>query len=447
MTEKNLQPQNIDAEKAVLAAMMIEKNDIGDVLTILSSDDFYIDLHAKIFTVCKDLYINNLPIDIISVAEKMQSDKDFESKGKGLVLTQMIDSIDTTANVIFHANIVKEKALLRNLLTVSSTVHKKILDGADDAKTILDFAQKSVADVAISGIKGGFVAVKDMIVPTMKNIERLVADKKDIPNLRTGFDNFDKRLGGLAKGELIIIAGRPSMGKTTFALNIGLNVAKDDRTSAAAIFSLEMNKESLMNKFVSNLSQINSRKIASGYIAEQQFGSITQTMNKLNDINLFIDDRSDMTVFDCRIESRKLFNKLKTQGIDLKLIIIDYLQLLSSNRQRDSRALEVSEISRNLKGLARDLNIPVIALSQLNRQTEDRGRKNNKPRLSDLRDSGAIEQDADVVVFVHRDGYYDKSNEAIQNDATLIIEKNRNGITCEVPMIFKKEISRFFDKD
>lgn len=447
MTEKNLQPQNKEAEKAVLGAMMIGKDVVGDILTLINSEDFYFDLHAKIFTVIKDLYIANMPADVISVANKLNNDKMFEEAGKGLYLMNLIDTVETTANAVHYANIVKEKAVLRNLLNACTGIHKKILDGTDEAKIILDFAQKVIFDVAINGIKGGFISVKDLIVPTMKKIEKLVANKNDVPHLRTHFDDFDKRLGGLADSELIIIAGRPSMGKTTFALNIALNVTADNTKNGVAIFSLEMGKESLMNKFVSNISEINSRKIASGYIEEQQFEKITNTMNKINNLNLFIDDRCDMTVLDCRIESRKLYNKLKAQGIDLKLIIIDYLQLLSGNRQKDVRALEVGEISRNLKALARDLNIPVVALSQLNRQTEDRGRKNNKPRLSDLRDSGSIEQDADVVVFVHRDGYYEKQNEDIQNDATLIIEKNRNGITCECPMIFRKEISKFFNKE
>lgn len=436
-------PQAIEAEMAVIGAMLIEKDAILKALDILDSKDFYKDVHRKIFDAIKSLFADNVTSDIITVSDKLKSDEQFKDAGSTSYLTSLIDSVQTAANIEHYATIVKEKALLRLLLNTCGNIQHEIWNEKEKAETLIDMAQSKLYDIVARKKSNDFKSAGSLIRHTLKNIEKLHSDKTDIPGLKTGFIGFDIKTAGLQPSNLIIIAARPSMGKTAFALNIAEYVAIDEN-KAVAVFSLEMSQEELMMRLSSSIARINGHELRKGKIrSSDEWSRLGEVGSKISQAPLYILDSSDLTVFDMRTKARKLALELKSKGKALSLIIVDYLQIMRGSGKANNRNEELAEISRGLKGLAKDLQVPVIALSQLSRKTEDRGRKNNKPQLSDLRESGAIEQDADIVAFIYREGYYNRNDPEVKNSAEIIIAKQRNGPVGEISLVFEGEYARF----
>ncbi|MCL2334682.1 MAG: replicative DNA helicase [Endomicrobia bacterium] len=438
-------PQAIDAEMAVLGAMLIEKEAITKAVEIITENDFYKEVHKQIFITARDLYLENQPVDIITISDKLKKNGMFSEAGGASYLTSLIDSVQTAANVENYANIVRDKSILRQLVNAGSEIVTDAFNERFEPGEILDKSQAALFKISQFKNDGGFSKVSELVRPTLKILEKLHSDKKDVPGLRTGFDKLDEMTAGLQPSELIILAARPSMGKTSFALNIAEYVALEEK-KPVAIFSLEMSKEALMMRFLASNAMVDAQKLRKGRFAPADWSRLTTSAQKISEAPIFIDDSSSISVIELRAKARKLATELKVKNTPLSLIMIDYIQIMRGSNKNggfESRQLEVAEISRSLKGLARDLNIPVIALSQLSRKPEDRGRKDNKPQLSDLRDSGAIEQDADVVAFIHREGYYRREDPDLEKAATLIIGKQRNGPTGDIDLVFEKEYTRF----
>jgi len=438
-------PQALDAEMAVLGAMLIEKEAITKAIDIIKENDFYKEVHKQIFTAAQDLYLENQPVDIITISEKLKKNAMFSEIGGMSYLTSLVDSVQTAANVEHYAAIIRDKSILRNLITAGSQIVTDAFNEKYSPEEILDESQSRLFNISQAKNNNGFTKVSELARPTLKILEKLHSDKKDIPGLRTGFSEFDTMTAGLQPSELIIIAARPSMGKTSFALNIAEHVALEEK-KPVAIFSLEMSKESLMMRFLASVSRVNAHNLRKGRFQTSDWSRLTTNAQKISESPIYIDDSSDLSVIELRARARRLATELEAKKTPLSLVIIDYIQIMrGSSRNAESRQLEVAEISRSLKGLARDLKIPVVALSQLSRKTEDRGRKDNKPQLSDLRDSGAIEQDADVVAFIHREGYYNREDSDLKNAASVIVGKQRNGPTGEINLTFESEYTKFSD--
>ncbi|MCL2485037.1 MAG: replicative DNA helicase [Endomicrobia bacterium] len=435
-------PQAIDAEMAALGAMLIEKEAVIKLADIIKPDYFYKEIHKQIYLTARDLFLENQPVDIITVSDRLKKNAIFAEVGGVAYLTSLIDSVHTAANVEHYAEIIRDKAILRSLIHTGSEIVTEAFNEKYPPNEILDKSQAALFDIAKTNNDKGFSKISELVTPTLKILEKLHSDKKDIPGLRTGFTELDAKTAGLQPSELIILAARPSMGKTSFALNIAEHVALQEK-KPVAIFSLEMSKESLVFRFLSSIARINAHDLRKGRFPASSFVDITNAMHKISESPIYIEDSSDVSVIELRSRARRLATELESKKTPLSLIIIDYIQIMrGSGKYVESRQLEVAEISRSLKGLARDLKVPVIALSQLSRKTEDRG-QNKEPQLSDLRDSGAIEQDADVVAFIHREGYYKREDPDLKNSATVIIGKQRNGPTGKIPLVFEEEFTKF----
>ncbi|MDR2192161.1 MAG: replicative DNA helicase [Endomicrobium sp.] len=438
-------PQAIDAEMAVIGAMLIEKEAVVKAVDIITYKDFYKEIHGQIFIAAKELFLENSPVDIITISERLKKNSIFAEIGGASYLTSLMNSVQTAANVEHYASIIRDKSILRQLINAGSNIVSEAYNERYSPSEILDNSQSELFRISRLKDTAGFSKVSDLVHPTLKILEKLHSDRKDVPGLRTGFDKLDEMTAGLQPSELIILAARPSMGKTSFALNIAEHVALKEK-KPVAIFSLEMSKEALMMRFLASNAMVDAQKLRKGRFAPADWSRLTTSAQKISESPIFIDDSSSISVIELRARARKLAAELEAKKTPLSLIMIDYIQIMrgsNKNGNFESRQLEVAEISRSLKGLARDLNIPVIALSQLSRKPEDRGRKDNKPQLSDLRDSGAIEQDADVVAFIHREGYYRREDPDLEKLATLIIGKQRNGPTGDIDLIFEKEYTRF----
>ncbi|MDR3092837.1 MAG: replicative DNA helicase [Endomicrobium sp.] len=443
---KRIPPQAIGAEMAVLGAMLIEKEAILKVVDIINGNDFYKDIHKQIFSAISDIYFENQPADLLTVSEALKKKDMFSKIGGTHYLTTLIDSVRTAASVEWHALIIREKSVLRQLINISSEIADDAFREQDYPDKILDKSQTALFNISYQRWKKGFSSVSKLVTPMLKKLEKLHSDPKEISGLSTGFADFDSKTTGLHPAELIIIAARPSMGKTALALNIIEHVAVVKK-KPVGIFSLEMKQEALMIRFLASLARVNIGKLRNGQYNSTDWPRLTSAAEKIAKAPIFVDDDSNINVIGLRIRAKKLATELKAKGNPLALIVIDYIQFIDgSGRKFESRQQEVSDISRSLKALAKDLDIPVVVLSQLSRRTEDRGRKDNRPQLSDLRDSGAIEQDADVVAMLYREGYYNREDPDIQKKATLIIGKQRNGPTGDVNLIFEGEYTKFSDE-
>ncbi|MDR3071293.1 MAG: replicative DNA helicase [Endomicrobium sp.] len=443
---EKIPPQAIDVEMAILGAMLIEKEAILKIVDIINEVDFYKEIHKQIFLAIHDLYIENEPVDLLTVSEALKKNKIFSEIGGVAYLTNLIDYVQTAANVEHYASIIRNKSILRQLINVGSTMVSYAFNEQISPEEILDKSQAAL--FAISQQKGrkDFASVSKLVLPMLQKLERLHSNPRDISGLSTGFSDFDAKTTGLHPAELVILAARPSMGKTAFALNIAEHVAIVEK-KAVAIFSLEMKQEALMSRFLASLARVNAGKLRNGQYSSTDWPKLTSAAGKIAEAPIFIDDDSDISVVELRARVRKLATELQAKGNPLALVIIDYIQFIrGSGRKFESRQQEVSDISRSLKALAKDLDVPVVVLSQLSRRTEDRGRKDNKPQLSDLRDSGAIEQDADVVAMLYREGYYNREDSELQKKATLIIGKQRNGPTGDVNLVFEGEYVKFSDE-
>ncbi|MCL2388899.1 MAG: replicative DNA helicase, partial [Elusimicrobia bacterium] len=387
----------------------------------------------------------NQPVEIITVADKLKKNAMFEASGSMAYLTQIIDSVQTAANIEHYAQIVRDKSILRQLVNAGSEIATDAFNERYSPEDILDRSQGALFNISQSKNTKGLQKISEFVRPALKNLERLHSDKRDIPGLRTGFSDVDQMTAGLQNSELIILAARPSMGKTALALNIAENVALDQK-KPVAIFSLEMSAELLMIRFLASRARLDAQKLRKGQFDQSSWSKITSVSQQISEAPLYIEDDSSLSVIELRARARRLASELEAKKTPLSLVVVDYLQLMRGAKNAQSREQEIADISRSLKGLARDLKVPVIALSQLSRKTEERGRKDNKPQLSDLRESGAIEQDADVVAFIYREGYYNREDPEAEKSATLIIGKQRNGPTGEVDLIFERQFTKFYDK-
>ncbi|MHA6260963.1 replicative DNA helicase [Sporosarcina sp. CAU 1771] len=432
-------PHNNEAEQSVIGAIFLEPLALITAAEVLIPDDFYRTAHKKIFNTMILLSDKGQAIDVVTVTEELSAKKELEDVGGISYLTEIANSVPTAANIIHYAKIVEEKSLLRRLIRVATTIVEDGYTREDEVEALLSEAEKKMMEVANRKNAGDFRHIKDVLVETYDNIELLHTQKGDVTGVPTGFRDLDKITAGFQPNDLIIVAARPSVGKTAFALNVAQNVATKTDTNVA-IFSLEMGAEQLVMRMLCAEGNIDAQVLRTGALQAEDWRKLTMAMGSLSHAGIFIDDSSGIRVNEIRSKCRRL-----QQEHGLGMIIIDYLQLIQgSGGSNDNRQQEVSEISRSLKGLARELKLPVIALSQLSRGVEQR--QDKRPMMSDLRESGSIEQDADIVSFLYREDYYDKETEN-ENMIEIIIAKQRNGPTGTVTLAFAKEYNKFVNVD
>ena len=431
-------PQNIEAEQAVLGAMLIKKEAIAEVSQILSANDFYREAHRLIFEAMMALFNKNEAVDLITVTEQLRKTEQLEKVGGIAAVTSLANAVPTAANVEYHARIVSEKAQLRNLINAATEIAGTAYEDNDDVSEVMDKAEKRILEVAAHQTGGAFVPIGEILMGTFAKIEQLYESKGGLTGLSSGFKDLDKLTSGLQASDLILVAARPSMGKTAFTLNIATYVAVHEK-EPVAFFSLEMSKEQLVQRMLCSEGGIDSQRLRIGQLEDADWSHLITAANRLNEAPIFIDDTAGITIMELRSKARRL----KAEH-GLKLIIIDYLQLMQGRpgKNGDNRQQEISEISRSLKALARELDVPVIALSQLSRSVESRQVK--RPMLSDLRESGSLEQDADIVMFLYREDYYTPETEN-KNITEIIVAKHRNGPVDTVQLFFHKQFTKFAD--
>lgn len=436
---RHVPPQSIEAERSVIGALLLDNSAIHKVLDVgLQPEDFYREAHAKIFESIQDLVARSEPIDLVTLSATLRNKNTFDLIGGSAYLTGLFEDSYSSAHVTHYSKIVKEKAVLRRMISTTNDISEKAHDGVEDLEEFLDFAEKSIFDVTDSKLRNSFTAIKQVLLENMNMIQELAEKKANVTGLPTGFTDLDEKTSGLHPGNLIIIAGRPAMGKTSFVLNIAENSAVQAKASVA-LFSLEMSKEELGFRFLTSLAKVDASRLKVGKLIDRDWKNLAKAAGILGEAKIFIDDTPAISVIEMRSRCRRL---VAEHG--LSLIIVDYLQLMKGNNRiskgGDSREREISEISRSLKALAKELRVPVIALSQLNRSVESRPDK--RPMLSDLRESGAIEQDADIVAFVYRDEVYNKDSED-KGVAEIIVAKHRAGSVGTVRLAWQAEYTAF----
>jgi replicative DNA helicase len=428
-------PNNLEAERSVLGAILLDNNALNAAIENLRPDDFFLDQHRRVYTQMISLGESQQAIDLVTLTEELHRKGELEASGGAPYLAALADGMPKVSNVEHYARIVKEKALLRNLIHATHNIQQRAFDGEDGADAILDNAESSIFALAEDRIKVGLIPVKDIVRDNFERLEKIFREGKSITGMATGYSELDKLLSGLQPSELIILAARPSQGKTALALNIAENVAIRGG-EPVAIFSLEMSKESLLQRLVASVAQIDAHKFRSGHLSREDWRRMTEALGTISAAPLWIDDAGSVSVLEIGAKARRL---MKDKG--LKLLIVDYLQLLTARGRFSSRQEEVSSISRGLKGLAKELKIPVLVLSQLTRAPE---REERGPQLSDLRESGAIEQDADVVMFIYRPNFFKLDVPQEERDrADILIAKQRNGPTDKVKFVFRSRLTRF----
>ena len=433
-------PQNLEAEMSVLGVAFLNKNALVKICEDLYPEMFYSEANQKLFEAIKALYDAKIPVDITTVKEELDKKKNLNAIGGIEYISEVIDSVATAANLDYYIKIVKDKALLRNLIDTATDIVTESYEEDSDVTNVLEEAEKKILDVVRERQTSDFIHIKDAIAQAQEQLEIRSQNKSDITGIPTGFYDLDKATAGLHEGELIIVAARPGMGKTAFALNIATYAAQTTK-KAVAIFNLEMPAEQLVNRMRSAVGQVDSYKIQTGNLSHEDWKRINEANSQLADTNIQIVDDAGITASEIKAKCRTLANKEEGLG----LVIIDYLQLVTSGGRRpESRQQEVSEISRAFKTMAMELKVPVIALAQLSRSAEKR--ENNQPMLADLRESGSIEQDADLVLFIHRNDYY-KAKEQIDSQknvvADIIVAKHRKGSTGKFQLLFELNMSNF----
>ncbi|MGM9924387.1 MAG: replicative DNA helicase [Bacillus sp. (in: firmicutes)] len=435
MFQNQIPPQNIEAEQAVLGAIFLQPSSIIVASEYLMAEDFYRVAHQKIFQVMLKLNNSGSAVDLVTVTEELSATKSLEDVGGVAYLSELAESAPTAANIEYYAKIVDEKSLLRRTIRVASQIVQDGYSREDEVEAYISEAEKSIMEVAQRKNAGAFQNIKDVLVNTYDNIEILANRKGDITGIPTGFAELDRMTAGFQRNDLIIVGARPSVGKTAFALNIAQNVATKTEENVA-IFSLEMGAEQLVMRMLCAEGNIDAQALRTGALSDEDWRKLTMAMGSLSNAGIFIDDTPGVRIGDIRSKCRRL-----KQEHGLGMILIDYLQLIRGDgNSGDNRQQEVSEISRSLKALARELKVPVIALSQLSRGVEQR--QDKRPMMSDIRESGSIEQDADIVAFLYRDDYYDKESEN-KNIIEIIIAKQRNGPVGTVSLAFVKEYNKF----
>ena len=428
-------PHDIDAEQAVLGSMLTDKDAVNAAIETLKEDAFYREDNRAIYQAIINLYSKSEPIDIITLKDELESMDKFEQVGGYEYLASLPDKVPTTANVQKYIKIVEEKAILRNLIKTANEIIELGYDPAEDVEDIMDNAEKKIFDIMQSKNQKGYTPIKDVLVESFTKLEELYNRKQHITGVPTGFVELDYKTAGLHGSELILVAARPAMGKTAFALNIATNAALRGN-APVAIFSLEMSKDQLVNRILCSEAMVDSNNVRTGKLEEDDWVKLAGAIGPLSESEIYIDDTPGISVMEIRTKCRKL--KMEK---NIGLVVIDYLQLVQgSNKRQASREQEISEISRSLKILAKEINVPVIALSQLSRAVEQR--PDHRPMLSDLRESGAIEQDADIVMFLYRDDYYNKESEK-KDIAEVIIAKQRGGQTGTVELLWMGNYTKF----
>ncbi|WP_223805839.1 replicative DNA helicase [Ornithinibacillus gellani] len=432
-------PHNIEAEQAVIGAIFLEPEAFSTASEILLPQDFYRAGHQRIFEAMMRLADRGEAIDVVTVTAALENSKNLEEAGGVSYLTEIATSVPTAANIGYYSRIVEEKAVLRRLIRTATDIVTNSFDNEDAVEDVLNEAEKGILEVSGRQNSGSFKQIKDVLIEVYDNIEQLHQSKTDITGIPTGFRDLDRITSGFQRNDLIIVAARPSVGKTAFALNVAQNVAVNTDENVA-IFSLEMGAEQLVQRMLCAEGNIDAQRLRNGQLIAEDWGKLTMAMGSLSNAGIFIDDTPGIRVSEIRSKCRRL-----KQEHGLGMILIDYLQLIQGSvNSKENRQQEVSEISRSLKGLARELNVPLIALSQLSRGVEQR--QDKRPMMSDLRESGSIEQDADIVGFLYRDDYYDQESEK-QNIIEIIISKQRNGPVGTVELAFVKEYNKFVDLD
>ncbi|MBV7275800.1 replicative DNA helicase [Clostridium thailandense] len=431
-------PHSIEAEQSVIGSMIVDKTSIAEAMEVLKTEDFYKDAHKVIFTAILDLYQKDIGVDIITLTEHLKSKEKLEAAGGITYISELSGSVISTANVQSYIKIVSDKAILRRLIKSSTKIIEESYNNQDDVLGAIDLAEKEIFNIANSKSTSDFESMSTVLERGFLEIERLFNNKGETTGVASGFRELDDKTSGFQKGDMVLIAARPSMGKTTFALNLAEYAALRSGKSIA-IFSLEMSKEQLAYKLLCSEAHVDMLRLRTGNLDDKDWENIAKASGPLASAKIFIDDTAGISVMEMRSKCRRL--KLE-QGIDL--IVIDYLQLMSGSKGNESRQQEVSEISRSIKALAKEMQCPVIALSQLSRAPE--ARADHRPMLSDLRESGSIEQDADLVMFLYRDEYYNKETED-KNVAECIIAKQRNGPTGTVKLAWLGQFSKFGNLD
>jgi replicative DNA helicase len=440
-------PQALEAEMAVLGSMLIEREAAEKAVDLLHETDFYLDSHRRIFRAVHTLLGAGQAIDAVTVSEELRKKSELDGVGGGAYLAELINKVTTAAHVEYYGRLVKEKAILRDLIAAATGVVTACYTQEKDPKQILDDAQGSILKVSERQTLQGVIEMKDLVHEVVDQIERAHHSKQEVTGIPTGLRAFDKMTTGFQKSDLILIAARPSQGKTALALNMVAHAVLE-KNLPVLFFSLEMNRHAIMQRFIASEAKVNLKDIRTGYFKRDRWQDLTGAAARFAEAPLFINDNAGMTVMNVRTISRQLMTRLRQEKKELGMVVIDYLGLLRSGGggRSENRQQEVSEISRGLKQLARELNVPVIALSQLSRASEDKTRLENRPKLSDLRDSGSLEQDADVVALIHREGYYKPNDPTLENKAEIIIAKQRQGPTGSVPVTFLRSITRFVDE-
>ena len=441
------QPQNIEAEKAVLGAIFLSNDALVESMEYLTADDFFKRSHQIIFEKMVDLNDRDKPIDVLTIREELEKANQVDDIGGVSYIVELAETVPTAANVVYYAKIVQEKSVLRKLIKTATTIVTRSYVGEEEVSDLLDEAERSIMNVSEATNKEGFKNIRDVLSDNLKELNRLATDDSEVTGLSTGFTELDKMTTGLHDDELIILAARPAVGKTAFALNIAQNVGTQNDTPVA-IFSLEMSAQSLVSRMLCAEGSIDANHFRTGNLTPQEWDNLMVAMGSLSKTKIFLDDTAGIKVAEIRAKCRRL---AKEQG-GIGLIVIDYLQLIEGTNH-ENRQQEVSDISRQLKKLAKELHVPVIALSQLSRGVEQR--QDKRPVLSDIRESGSIEQDADIVGFLYREDYYERDNDAEDSnqdprdndenvgEVEVIIEKNRSGARGTVRLLFVKSYNKF----
>jgi replicative DNA helicase len=428
-------PNNLDAERSVLGAILLDNNALNTAIENLRAEDFFLDQHRRVFTQMIALGEAQQAIDLITLTEELHRRGDLEASGGAPYLASLADGMPKVSNVEHYARIVKEKAMLRNLIHTTHNIQQRAFEGEDGADMILDNAESSIFELAEDRVKAGLISVKDIVRDNFERLEKIFKEGKSITGIPTGYVELDKLTSGLQPSELLILAARPSQGKTALALNLAENIAIR-AGQPVAIFSLEMSKESLLQRLVASVAQIDAHKFRTGHLNRNDWTGMTEALGVISNAPLWVDDAGSISVLEIGAKARRL---KRDKG--LSLLIVDYLQLITARGRFGNRQEEVASISRGLKGLAKELQIPVLVLSQLTRAPE---RDERGPQLSDLRESGAIEQDADVVMFIYRPHFFKAGASPEEREETeLRIAKQRNGPTDNVKFVFRSRLTRF----
>ena len=439
----HLPPQSLETERLVLGALMIDKDAFTIVSEILRPETFYEPRNQKVFSAIQTLSINEHPVDILTVTEQLKSDGTLEEVGGQMYIYELTSHVASSAHVEYHARILAQKFLARQLISFASAIETKAFDESNDIELVMQEAEGNLFELSQKNMKQDYTQIDPIVKRAVEIMQLAAANTGGLTGVASGFTKLDEMTSGWQRSDLVILAGRPAMGKTSFALSIAKNIAIDNRV-ATAFFSLEMSNVQLVNRLISNACEIDSKKIMNGQLDDAEWARLDKNIRKLEGAPLFLDDTPGLSIFELRTKARRL---VREKGV--QIIMIDYLQLMNANGMRfGNRQEEVSTISRSLKSLAKELDIPIIALSQLNRSVEQRDSNDGKrPQLSDLRESGAIEQDADMVLFVHRPEYYhiyhDENGNDLRGMAQIIIAKHRKGAVGDVLLHFLGQYTRF----